>query len=217
MTDEKDRGINSLIPSAAGEIAVGSTSLVRRGLNLLNRQKLTEDATVAQLREAAEQGDADAQNRLGVRYSQGDGVSKDDSQAVVWHRKAAENGHWIAQINLSRHYADGRGVPQDYAQSARWVRKAAEQGESVALWLLGDAYATGEGVLQDYVEAHKWMNLAVARASAGLADDRLVRHWHKKLAGRRDAVAKKMTPEQIAEAQKRASEWLAAFEKRAKL
>jgi hypothetical protein len=60
-------------------------------------------------------------------------------------------------------------------------------------------------VPQDYVEAHKWCNLAAARASAEI---------QKACADARDALAKQMTPQQLAEAQKRASEWLAAFEKR---
>lgn len=53
----------------------------------------------------------------------------------------------------------------------------------------------GHGVRQDYVTAHMWLNLAAARgwpAEAG-----------------RDDVAKKMTPQQIADAQKRARECLA--------
>jgi hypothetical protein len=57
------------------------------------------------------------------------------------------------------------------------------------------------------VEGHKWVNLAASRASA----DRRERY-----AEARDAVAKKMTPAQIAEAQKLAREWQAAFDARQK-
>ena len=49
------------------------------------------------LRKAAEQGDADAQTALGMRYYTGDGVPKDYAEAVKWYHKAAEQGHAIAQ------------------------------------------------------------------------------------------------------------------------
>ena len=70
---------------------------------------------------------------------------------------------------------------------------------------LGLLYATGQGVPQDYVEAHKWRNLAASQASADK---------QKQFADARDNMATQMTPPQLAEAQKRAGEWLAAFEKR---
>ena len=38
----------------------------------------------------AEQGDADAQNKLGLMYRKGKGVSKDNKTAVKWYKLAAE-------------------------------------------------------------------------------------------------------------------------------
>ena len=60
-------------------------------------------------------------------------------------------------------------------------------------------YANGRGVPQDYVQAHMWFNLAEFHSSPGRV--------HDKAAQDRDAVAKRMTPTQIAEAQKLAREW----------
>jgi TPR repeat protein len=51
-------------------------------------------------RKAAEQGDAQAQNNLGVMYQNGRGVAHDDAQAVFWYRKAAVQGNTDAQRNL---------------------------------------------------------------------------------------------------------------------
>ena len=67
-------------------------------------------------------------------------------------------------------------------------------------------YEDGKGVPQDYVQAHMWYNLAAAQG--GMAGDTTVKN--------RDRVAKRMTPAQIAEAQRLAREWMAAFEKRKK-
>ena len=49
---------------------------------------------------AADQGDARAQNYLGLMYYYGQGVQQDDQQAVQWYRKAAEQGDADAQYYL---------------------------------------------------------------------------------------------------------------------
>jgi hypothetical protein len=67
---------------------------------------------VAWYRKAAEQGDADAQNNLGLRYDKGQGVPQDYAQAVAWFRKAAEQGNALAQNNLGAMYVGGQGVPR---------------------------------------------------------------------------------------------------------
>ena len=149
-------------------------------------------------RKAADQGHAIAQNNLGVLYANGRGVPQDDAQAVVWYRKAADQGDASAQYNLGVRYAEGRGVPQDDAQAVAWFRNAADQGDADAQSFLGALYADGRGVPQDDVEAHMWINLAASRVSG--ADQ-------TKVANARDTLAKRMSLEQIAEAQQRAREW----------
>ena len=91
-------------------------------------------------------------------------------------------------------YENGRGVPQDYVEAVKWYRRAAEQGDASARFALGFMYYTGQGVPQDYVEAHKWYNLAASRGNETGQENR-------------DLHAKRMTPAQIAEAQKLAREW----------
>ena len=53
-------------------------------------------------REAAEQGNADAQYALGRMYYNGEGVPRDEAEAVHWFRMAAELGHAEAQDQLAR-------------------------------------------------------------------------------------------------------------------
>ena len=62
------------------------------------------------VRQAADQGDANAQFNLGVMYDFGEGVPKDDAEAVEWYRLAAEQGYANAQFNLGLMYANGEGV-----------------------------------------------------------------------------------------------------------
>jgi uncharacterized protein len=111
---------------------------------------------------------------------------------VGWYSKAAEQGNAIGQFSIGMTYWTGQGVPQDYAAAAIWFRKAAEQGYALAQMSLGAMYVGGDGVPQDYVIAHMWFNLAAAGGEA---------------VEFRDKLAKRMTPAQIAEAQKLAREW----------
>ncbi len=76
----------------------------------------------------------------------------------------------------------------------RLFRLAADQGHAKAQYSLGAMYALGQGVPQDFVQAHMWSNLAAAQGDEPA----------RKL---RDKLAKKMTPAQIAEAQRLAREW----------
>ena len=94
-------------------------------------------------RNAAEHGDADAQNNLGWAYREGKGVPQNYAESVEWFRTAAEQGNADAQNNLGWAYREGKGVPQDYAEAIKWFRKAAEQGNAAAQNNLGCAYDKG--------------------------------------------------------------------------
>ncbi len=146
------------------------------------------------LRPLADQGNAIAQTGLGVMYLGGTGVPQNDTEAAKWFGLAAEQGVPGAQSVLGFMYLNGRGVPQNDAEAVRWLRSAADQGIARAQFLLGDMYSLGHGVPQDYVLAHMWCNLSAGQGEEAAA---LVR----------DELAKHMTPEQIAEAQKLAREW----------
>lgn len=146
-------------------------------------------------RKAAEQGDGWAQGFLGALLLDGDGVTQDKAEAARWHRKAADQGLAMAQHNLACMYDNGDGVPKDQVEATAWFRKAAEQGFVQAQRQLGDRYSLGIGAKRDDIEAYFWYNLAAAAGDAFSAD-------------LRDLQAKLfMKPEQVAEAQHRASEW----------
>jgi hypothetical protein len=112
---------------------------------------------------AADKGDAEAQNDLGLLYDQGQGVAQDYNQAVAWFRKAADQGYAEAQNNLGLTYAKGQGVPQDNNQAVAWFRKAADQGYAEGQINLGAMYANGRGVLQDYNQAVSWFRKAAEK------------------------------------------------------
>jgi len=108
-------------------------------------------------------------------------------------RRLANDGDASAQYNLGVMYADGEGVPQDDKEAVKWYRMAADQGNATAQNNLALIYARGNGVPQDYREAYAWLSVAKANGQE-LAEKNL------------GIIKKKMTKEQIAEAQSLSTE-----------
>lgn len=158
-------------------------------------------AALGEFQAQAEQGNATAQFFLGVMYNKGKGVTQDYHEAVKWYQKAAEQGHAKAQFNLGVMFDDGKGVAHDYAEAVKWYRKAALQGDAKAQFSYGYMHASGNGVSVDYVTAVMWFEIAAANPSpAGRGINGLVE-------GTREIVEAKMTPQQVAEAKRRARDW----------
>ena len=125
----------------------------------------------------------------------------DYATALLLLRPLADQRDTLAEGLLGLMYKNGEGVRQDDVQAASWYRKAADQGDDLAQTSLGKMYEYGQGVPQDYVQAHKWYNLAAARFPPSEAIERKI------AVSARDLIAAKMTPAQVAEAQRLAREW----------
>ncbi len=156
-----------------------------------------QDLEIEQIRAAAEQGDAEAQFNLGVLHYSGELVPQDDAESARWVRSAAEQGHLEAQYFLALRYDEGRGVPQDSAEAARWYLAAARRGNGDAQFALGRMYTDGRGVRQDLETAYLWVELAASH----IGEEK-----RETVADFRDSLAAKMTPAQVAEAQRGARE-----------
>jgi hypothetical protein len=88
-----------------------------------------------------------------------------------------------------------KAEPSTDAALACWLA-AASQGQAEACFDLGVAFSTGSnGAPCDLIEAHKWFNLAAVRG-------------HEEAAHCRADVSDEMTAREIAEAQRRARQWL---------
>lgn len=114
-------------------------------------------------KEAAEQGDANAQYELGITYNYhlheyGEEYRREEEK---WFRRAAEQGHSKAQFEIGDFYRN-----KDDAEAAKWYRKAAEQGHRDAQRRLGHLYRFGDGVNQDYAEAAKWFRKAAEQGDS---------------------------------------------------
>ena len=150
----------------------------------------------------------------------GRGVSKDYKVSAKWRRLAAEQGSSFAQSDLGYMYQHGHGVKKDYGEAIKWYRKAAENGRAVSQRNLGVLYYHGYGVPRDWVQAAMWFYVAAfidetgafKELGAHVTDDTLKQvSVHDRYSRR---ITKLLTTAQIAQAQKLAREWWAAYQKR---
>lgn len=109
-------------------------------------------------RQLAEQGEAEAQYRLGLLHQAGvsDGAERDTARD--WYQAAADQGHVQAQFALARLLQS-----EDPATAAGWYRAAAEQGSAGAAFNLAVILENGQGVPADQHEAARLYELAFAR------------------------------------------------------
>lgn len=150
---------------------------------------LTDDA----VRSAADEGDPEAQYRLGLELlnrfrEEGDRGALEDGIDRV--RRAAEQGHTRAQLVMGTQYLEGRGVIQDFAAAAEWYRQAANQGDPEAMLYIGQMTEGGKGVDLDRVAAYVWLNLAAARGETRAEMGR-------------ERVRGQLSPEEVTRAQER--------------
>lgn len=156
----------------------------------------TDYATaLAEWQELADAGDMNASYGMGLLYGNGFGVDMNDDLALKYYGVAAEMGHADAQFNLAVMHQNGWGVPPSDEVANQWYLLAADQGITPAQVALGRFYAMDFLDSFDPIEAYKWFSLA---ASLGDIDS----------GGKRDFLAERMSPEQIAEGDGRVQTWM---------
>jgi TPR repeat protein len=113
------------------------------------------------IKEAAEQGNAQAQAKLASLYVLGrEGVEKDEKLAVQWMEKAANQGIVDAQVVMGAFYDRGLGVVSDRDKATQWYEKAAAKGHATSLAILGRNDAAKGSVQFNY----QAMRLSAARS-----------------------------------------------------
>jgi Sel1 repeat len=121
------------------------------------------------LRMSADQGNVEAEDRVGLMYYDGEGVPQDYLEAVRWYKAAANKGNAHAQWQLVAMYQKGIGVPQDLEESKRWARLGQRPDHGVLrarLWFGGAvlaalAFALGLFALQ-FHKLSGWQFFCVA-------------------------------------------------------
>jgi TPR repeat protein len=137
---------------------------------------------------------ADTLGRATAAYHRGDYVRAARDLSLL-----AEQGNPRAFGLLGFLYEHGYGVPQSYDAAADCYTHGAVQGNSFAQAMLGLMYDKGHGLPQDFILAYKWLDLAAAHT---------VGHERDTYARFRDAVASKMSKDEIAVGQRLALNWV---------
>ena len=123
-------------------------------------------------RQLVDQGNAQAQNRLGEMYLnglfeplKGELVHRNCAEALRLFDIAANQGLAAAQNNLGHLYEMGVCVSTDLGAARQWYRKAADQADADAQCSLGSIYEYGLGVRRDHATAQKWFKLCQSQAN----------------------------------------------------
>ncbi|GEP10421.1 tetratricopeptide repeat protein [Methylobacterium gnaphalii] len=146
----------------------------------------------------AEAGYAPAQFKLGSFFEKGSGVIRDLGQAKTWYGRAADRGNVRAMHNLAVLHAENpsaTGKP-DFATASSWFRRAAEFGVRDSQYNLAVLYARGLGVGQDLIQSYAWFSAAAAQGD-------------EEAGKKRDDVAAKLAPKDLAAAKALASAYKA--------
>jgi TPR repeat protein len=144
----------------------------------------------------AEKGEAQAQADLAGQYMLGRTLPEDAAQAAHWYRKAAVQGHAGSQYSLANLlYMGAPGVKKDVHEACGLFAKAAVQDMLAAEFYTGLCETDGLGGKKDHADAYFWL---LAAQKKGWSVSRVLL----------DKASQDLTPEQQAEAKKRANHWL---------
>ncbi len=108
-------------------------------------------------RKLAEEGDPEAQNKLGLMYLNGFAdIPQDDAKAFKWFHQSSAKGDLDARLNVGLMYMEGRGVKKDDNEAARLIYSAAREGNAIAQYNYGLLYERGFGVIKNDKDAFAW-------------------------------------------------------------
>ncbi|MBX3657160.1 MAG: sel1 repeat family protein [Ramlibacter sp.] len=105
------------------------------------------------LRDAALQGDPEAQALLGQWLLDGRDGAPDQEQAFRWFLKAAAQQHAMGMNMVGRCHENGWGTPVDFFAAANWYRQAARTGLDAAMYNYANLLQSGKGVALDHAAA----------------------------------------------------------------
>lgn len=164
----------------------------------LLREKSPEQA-IRWFKQAATEGDVNAQMFMAAAYLYGVGVKVNTDIATKYYIDAAKNGNPIAQYALATNFIDSRHSTNNKL-GLIWLSKSAASGNVRALTRLGTLYVSGKLVTKDMEKGEELLNKAALQhyppAMVALGDVALAKaqyqqalQWYNKAADQHDATA----------------------------
>lgn len=172
----------------------------------------------------AEQGNAEAQYKVGEMYETGKGAEKNMEHAREWYDRAAKQGHKKAEYKLLYIEISLNGL-NDFSKSQLTnLRTEASNNNPDAQYFLGKMYAGGVGVPKSLEDALTWLNKATfngvpeAEHEAIAVEEELVRIREREAKRRAEAAEearRQREADELARKEKEAREREAAAKKEA--
>jgi len=122
--------INPTPTTTSAASVMSAAQQFSQGMNYYHAGQYAQALTL--FRESAAQGNASAQNYLGLMFMNGTGVNTDYAQALIWYNKAAAQGNFSGECNLGIMYDRGLGVPKDKVTAYMWYILATQNGSPLA-------------------------------------------------------------------------------------
>ncbi|MEO5350666.1 MAG: sel1 repeat family protein [Magnetococcus sp. YQC-3] len=114
-----------------------------------------------------------------------------EEEALQLIIKAARLGYSFAELRIGLLYITGNKIEKNSQEGLKWIMKSASQENAMAQMFMGALFYSGKFVKKDYIKAYLWMTLA-AKQGNKTAETYL------------ETITDKMTPEQLAKAEKMA-------------
>jgi hypothetical protein len=123
------------------------SAMEQKARELYTEKKFSEAFLLAKA--SCDKGVAGGCTYAGLMYDRGEGIAKDEGQAVSFYRKGCDGGDPMGCRDLALMYRTGTGVAQDNVQAVELYRKDCDAGDVIGCTNLGLMYANGAGVRQD--------------------------------------------------------------------
>ena len=107
--------------------------------------------------------DAEDLNFIGTLYFNGEGVEKNDEEAIRYYKLSADQGNANAQCYLGFCYGNGEGIDRNDEEAFKYFKLSANQGYARAQYCLGACYESGRGVDRNDEEALKYYRMSAAQ------------------------------------------------------
>lgn len=119
-------------------LILGLSATMTAGADIEKARDLMEadrfDEAMNALLPAADAGNADAEELIGIMYAMGLGVERDDRRAFEWYLRSAMKGHAGAQSGVGWYYELGRGLPApDLVRAYLWYTLSSIGGDPDAV------------------------------------------------------------------------------------
>ena len=137
----------------------------------------------------AEQGNPEAQYKVGEMYETGKGVQRNAATALTWFEKAAAQDHKKAVYKLLYLDIKKNGLNSHSKTQLGVLRQESASGNPDAQYYLGKMYATGVGVPKSLNNALTWLNKATFNGVSEAEHEAIT--VEEKLARNREKTAKK--------------------------